>query len=548
VSATSDPAHTQRPTPRPSRNRFSRHSRPPTTDAGAVRRATAASALGNATEWFDYGVYAVATAYITMHFFPFEEGMLLTLATFAISFLVRPLGGLVWGPLGDRLGRKGVLALTILLMSGATFLIGVLPTYEQVGLLAPALLIVLRMVQGFSTGGEYGGAATFMSEYAPDRRRGFFGSFLEFGTLGGFALGTAIMLLLETLLSPDQMSTWGWRLPFLLALPMGMIGFYLRSRLDETPVFQEAQESEGGEGTDMAGAAVVPTGADATAVSGAGGPAPESDAAAQTPGPPGLAELVRQHWRPMLVMAGLVIALNVVNYTLLSYMPTYLEQQIGLPATAGLIVILVGELAMMAVMPVTGGLSDRLGRKPSWYVSLGGIIVLAIPMFLLMGVNFPLAMLAFAVLGLLYVPQLSTITATFPAMFPTQARFAGFAITYNIATSLFGGTAALVNQWAIGRTGDLLFPAYYMIGACVLGLVAVWFMPETAGASLRGSEVPASVGSAVAPGSPAETALEAGKQPEQRSLSDEEMLEMAAEVREASATGKDGVAVDHTVT
>ncbi|GAA4287382.1 MFS transporter [Georgenia daeguensis] len=523
MSTTSDPAHSQRPVP--SRNRFSRHSRPPRTNAGAVRRATAASALGNATEWFDYGVYAVATAYITMHFFPFEEGMLLTLATFAISFLVRPLGGLVWGPIGDRLGRKGVLALTILLMSGATFLIGVLPTFEQVGLLAPVLLIVLRMVQGFSTGGEYGGAATFMSEYAPDRRRGFFGSFLEFGTLGGFALGTAVMLLLETLLSPDQMSTWGWRLPFLLALPMGMIGFYLRSRLDETPVFQEMQEPDGGPGP--------------------GEPAATSGPA-QTPEAPGLAELVRRHWRPMLVMAGLVIALNVVNYTLLSYMPTYLEQQIGLPATAGLIVILVGELAMMAVMPLTGGLSDRLGRKPSWYVSLGGIILLAIPTFLLMGVSFPLALVGFAVLGLLYVPQLSTITATFPAMFPTQARFAGFAITYNVATSLFGGTAALVNEWAIGQTGDLLFPAYYMIGACVVGLVCVWFMPETAGASLRGTEVPASVGSAVAPGSPAEAALEAGRQPEQRSLSDEQMLEMAAEVRDASATGRAGVAVDRT--
>jgi len=526
VSTTSDSARPQRPTT--GRNRFSRHSRTPAPDAGAVRRATAASALGNATEWFDYGVYAVATAYIAMHFFPFEEGMLLTLATFAISFLVRPLGGLVWGPIGDRLGRKGVLALTILLMSGATFLIGVLPTYEQVGLLAPVLLILLRMVQGFSTGGEYGGAATFMSEYAPDRRRGFFGSFLEFGTLGGFALGTAVMLLLETLLAPDQMSAWGWRLPFLLALPLGMIGFYLRSRLDETPVFQEMQEEPDG-GTTGSGEA------EAT-----------SDPTPRAPETPGLAELVRRHWRPMLVMAGLVIALNVVNYTLLSYMPTYLEQQIGLPATAGLVVILVGELAMMAVMPLTGSLSDRLGRKPSWYVSLGGIILLAVPIFLLMGVSFPLAMLGFAVLGLLYVPQLSTITATFPAMFPTQARFAGFAITYNIATSLFGGTAALVNQWAIGQTGDLLFPAYYMMGACVIGLVCVWFMPETAGASLRGTEVPASVGSAVAPGSPAETALEAGKQPEQRALSDDEMLEMAAEAREASATGRAGVAVDHS--
>ncbi|QCU77376.1 MFS transporter [Citricoccus sp. SGAir0253] len=493
------------------RNRFSRPSRPPRTRTpdAAVRKATAASALGNATEWYDYGVYAVATAYITQHFFPGEGGMLLTLATFAVSFLVRPLGGLVWGPLGDRMGRKGVLALTILLMSGATFLIGVLPTVEQVGVLAPVLLIVLRMVQGFSTGGEYGGAATYMSEYAPDRRRGFFGSFLEFGTLGGFALGTAAMLLLEVLLSPEQMSSWGWRLPFLLAAPMGLIGFYLRSRLDDTPVYEEMN----GE-----------------------------DAGAEAAQAPSLPALFREHWKPMLVMTGLVISLNVVNYTLLSYMPTYLEQQIGLPSSAGLAVILIGEVAMMTLMPWSGALSDRFGRKPSWYLSLGGIILLAIPMFMLMGMSFGLAILGFAVLGLLYIPQLSTITATFPAMFPTQARFSGFAITYNIATSLFGGTAALVNEWAIGATGDVRFPAYYMMAACALGLVSVWFMRETAGASLRGSEVPGAVGSAVVPGSPAETALEQGRQPEQRAMAEEEMLAVAADAREAARTGRDGVA------
>jgi MHS family proline/betaine transporter-like MFS transporter len=501
------------------RNRFSRPSRPPRkkTPAAAIRKATAASALGNATEWYDYGVYAVATAYITQHFFPGEGGMLLTLATFAISFLVRPLGGLVWGPLGDRIGRKGILALTILLMSGATFLIGVLPTFEQVGWLAPALLIVLRMIQGFSTGGEYGGAATYMSEYAPDRRRGFLGSFLEFGTLGGFALGTAVMLLLELVLSPEQMSDWGWRLPFLLAAPMGLIGFYLRSKLDDTPVYEEMN------GNGPQTAATTP----------------------ETVETPSLPELFRTHWKPMLVMTGLVISVNVVNYTLLSYMPTYLEQQIGLPASAGLAVILIGEMAMMALMPWSGGLSDRFGRKPSWYFSLGGIILLAIPMFMLMGMDFGLAIVGFAVLGLLYIPQLSTITATFPAMFPTQARFSGFAITYNIATSIFGGTAALVNEWAIGATGDIRFPAYYMMAACAVGLVSAWFMRETAGASLRGSEIPGAVGSAVVPGSPAETALEQGRQPEQRSMEEHEMLAVAAEAKQAAASGKGGVAIHH---
>ncbi|MGM7671043.1 MFS transporter [Microbacterium sp. A93] len=530
-------------------NRFSRHVRPTRkkTPAAAIRKATAASALGNATEWYDYGVYAVATTYITQHFFPGEQGMLLTLATFAISFLVRPIGGLVWGPLGDRLGRKTILAMTILMMSGATFLIGVLPSFDQVGVWAPVLLIVLRMIQGFSTGGEYGGAATYMSEYAPDRKRGFLGSFLEFGTLGGFALGTAVMLLLELVLSPEQMSDWGWRLPFLLAAPMGLIGFYLRSKLDDTPVFEEMNGTTGSaEDTENTGPDAGSPAAAATAPDAVHGQTEPTVETVETVEPPRLAQVFREHWKPMLVMTGLVISVNVVNYTLLSYMPTYLEQQIGLPAAAGLAVILIGEIAMMTLMPWAGGLSDRFGRKPSWYFSLAGLILLAIPMFMLMGMNFGLAILGFAVLGLLYIPQLSTITATFPAMFPTQARFSGFAITYNIATSIFGGTAALVNEWGIGATGDVKFPAYYMMGACAVGLACAWFMRETAGASLRGTEVPGSIGSAVVPGSPAESALEGGRQPEQRSMEEAEMLALAEQAREAAATGAGGVALDGT--
>lgn len=421
---------------------------------GMIRKATAASAMGNLTEWFDYGVYSVAVTYITAHFFPGEYGTILTLATLALSFVVRPLGGLVWGPLGDRLGRKTVLTMTILMMSGATFLIGVLPTFQAVGLLAPILLVLLRMVQGFSTGGEYGGAATFMAEYAPDKKRGFFGSFLEFGTLGGFALGAAVMLLFQVVLPEAAMESWGWRIPFMLALPMGFVGLYLRSKLEDTPVFQELEER--GE-VEQGGS---------------------------------LKALVTQYWRPMLIMFGLVACLNMVNYTLLSYMPTYLESQLGLDSNLSLIVIIVGEVAMMAVIPFAGSISDRVGRKPMWYTSVIGLFIFALPMFWLMGQNFGLAILGFAVLGLLYIPQLATITATFPAMFPSQVRFAGFAITYNVATALLGGTAAMVNEAVIESTGFVLFPAVYMMIAAVIGVVAVKFMSETAGASLRGTEVP----------------------------------------------------------
>lgn len=428
-------------------------------DRKTIRKAIAASALGNATEWYDYGAYGVVALYIAQHFFPPDSGgTFWTYAFIAISFIARPFGGLVWGPLGDRVGRKHVLALTILLMSGSTFLIGVLPTYEQVGILAPILLALLRLVQGFSTGGEYGGAATFMAEYAPDKRRGQYGSFLEFGTLGGVALGSGVTLLLEVILGPDVMADWGWRLPFFLALPLGLIGLYLRSRLDESPVFQELDEA--GESQDS--------------VAG------------------GLRDLVVEYWKPILIMGGLVIPLNIVNYTLLTYMPGYLESKIELTTTQALVVVLVGELAMMALIPFIGRYSDVLGRKKMWWTSLIGLFVMAVPMYMLMGQGFAFAIIGFAVLGLLYIPQLSTISATFPAMFPAQVRFAGFAVTYNLFTSIFGGTAAGVNEWVVGKTGFLEFPAVYMMAGCLVGMVAVFFLKETAGASLHGTDIPES--------------------------------------------------------
>lgn len=428
----------------------------PAPDAKTVNRAVAASAIGNATEWFDYGVYAVSVVYITQNFFPGEYGTVLALSTFAFSFLVRPLGGLFWGPLGDRLGRKRILALTIILMAGATFCIGLLPTVDTIGIWAPVLLILLRAVQGFSTGGEYGGAATFMAEYAPDKKRGFLGSFLEFGTLAGFALGSLIVLAGEVVLGNETMSDWGWRIPFLLAGPMGLIGLYLRSRLADSPVFLELEET--GHAESSAGMA--------------------------------LKDLLTQYWRPMLTMTGLVIALNVVNYTLLSYMPTYLEGQVGMANQTVLTIMFIAQFAMMLIIPLAGAVSDRVGRKPMWYFSLIGLFVLAIPMYMLMANGFWWALLGFAVLGLLYIPQLATISATFPAMFPTQVRYAGFAITYNLATALFGGTAPLANEALIDATGNPLVPAFYMMVACVVGLIAVRSMKETVGASLRGTEIP----------------------------------------------------------
>ena len=423
-----------------------------------LRKAIAASAIGNATEWFDYGLYAYGVSYIAAAIFPGDpaSATLLALMTFAVSFLVRPLGGMVWGPLGDRLGRKQVLAITIILMSGATLCVGLVPSYAAIGIWAPVLMVALRIVQGFSTGGEYGGAATFMAEYAPSRRRGLLGSFLEFGTLAGFSLGALLMLGFSLALTPEQMGDWGWRLPFLVAAPLGIVGIYLRSRLQDTPVFRELEES--GEREEQATTA--------------------------------LKDVVLKYWGPILRLGGLVVALNVVNYTLLTYMPTYLETSIGLSTDTSLVVPIIGMLAMMVFLPFAGLLSDRIGRKPMWWASLIGLFIAGVPMFMLMSTSVAGAVIGFAVLGLLYVPQLATISAMFPAMFPTQVRFAGFAIAYNVSTSLFGGTAPAVNDWLVNATGDNLVPAYYMMLACVIGGIALIKCPETARCPINGTEIP----------------------------------------------------------
>ncbi|UAK35740.1 MFS transporter [Nocardia asteroides] len=408
--------------------------------------------MGNATEWFDYGVYAATATYLTHAFFPGELGTLGTMLGFAISFVLRPLGGMVWGPLGDRIGRKAVLATTILLMAAATGAIGLLPTHASAGVLAPVLLIALRVVQGFSTGGEYGGAATYLAECATDRKRGFLGSFLEFGTLAGFVGGSATVLACQLALGSDAMHEWGWRIPFLIAIPLGLTGWYLRAKLEESPVFTEVADHK------------------------------------RPPG--GLREVLTTYRRETLTLAGLVVALNVVNYTLLTYQPTYLQNTIGMGESATTAMMLVGQLVMMLVLPFFGRLSDSVGRRPLWLFSLLGLAVFAVPMYWLMGQGTAWAIFGFIVLGLLYVPQLATISSTFPAIFPTHVRYAGFALAYNVSTAAFGGTAPLVNEAVIDATGWALFPAVYTVGASLVGLVAWNYLRETAGTSLRGTEVP----------------------------------------------------------
>ncbi|WP_243792652.1 MFS transporter [Saccharopolyspora gloriosae] len=416
-----------------------------------LRRAVGAAAIGNTTEWYDFGVYAYVASYVGHQFFPGPWETVSAFGVFAISFLLRPLGSMFFGPLGDRIGRQKVLAITILLMSGSTFLLGCLPNFETIGLLAPILLLLCRMVQGFSTGGEYGGAATYIAEFAPNRKRGFYGSWLEFGTLAGFGLGALVPTILILVLPEESMQSWGWRIPFLLAGPLGLIGLYLRSKLEDTPAFKNLEKS---------------------------------DNLARSP----LKSLVRDYWRPLLILMGVVVLINVANYTILTYMESYLTDTLEIPAGREYEVLvpllLVVALMMAAIAPV-GALSDRIGRKPLFISAAICFIVLPYPAFLLISQGTMLTtMLGLALLGVGHLQLIGPLASTLPAMFPTKVRYAAFSVGYNISTAAFGGTAPLINEWAVGYTGNSFFPAFYLMGAAVVALIPILLMKETSGEPL----------------------------------------------------------------
>ncbi|MFI1714034.1 glycine betaine/L-proline transporter ProP [Streptomyces litmocidini] len=435
------------------------------TDEAAVKRAVRAASLGNAMEWFDFGIYAYLAVTLGHVFFPSGNDtvqLLSSFATFAVAFLIRPLGGMVFGPMGDRLGRKKVLALTMILMAVGTFAIGLIPSYATIGFWAPALLVLFRMLQGFSTGGEYGGASTFIAEYAPDRRRGYFGSFLEFGTLAGYVGAAGLVTALTAWLGTDTMEAWGWRVPFLVAGPLGLVGLYLRLRLDETPAFQKL-ESESARASEAA---------DPVETSAKGD----------------LAKIFRQQWPALILCVALVGAYNITDYMLLSYMPTYLSDELGYSETHGLLVLLLVMVLLMLIITQVGRLNDRFGRKPVLMTGMLGFLLLSLPAFLLIGQGGVAAITAgMLMLGLSLVCMLGTMSAALPALFPTEVRYGSLSVGYNLSTSLFGGTTPLVITALIGATGSNLMPAYYAMGAALVGVIAVACMKETARRPLEGS-------------------------------------------------------------
>ncbi|MEU6844797.1 glycine betaine/L-proline transporter ProP [Streptomyces sp. NPDC046716] len=436
------------------------------TDEAAVKRAVKAASLGNAMEWFDFGIYSYLAVTIGHVFFPSGNDtvqLISSFATFAVSFLVRPIGGMVFGPMGDKIGRKKVLAMTMILMAIGTFAIGLIPSYATIGFWAPVLLILFRLIQGFSTGGEYGGASTFIAEYAPDKKRGFFGSFLEFGTLAGYVGAAGLVTILTSVLGSDGMESWGWRVPFLVAGPIGLVGLYLRLKLDETPAFQKMEDASSHKASDAA-------------------------STVETTAKGDLAKIFRDYWPTLVLCICLVGAYNITDYMLLSYMPTYLSDEMGYSEAHGLLILIATMIVLMCIISQVGKLSDRFGRKPLLMTGMLGFFVLSIPSFLLVqnGALWAVS-LGMLLLGLSLVCLLGTMSAALPALFPTNVRYGSLSVGYNLSASIFGGTTPLVITALIGLTGSDMMPAYYSMAAALIGVIAVACMKETAQKPLAGS-------------------------------------------------------------
>jgi MHS family proline/betaine transporter-like MFS transporter len=390
--------------------------------ASALRKAVVGAAVGNFVEWFDFAIYGYLAPTLAIVFFPSEDptvGLLSTFAVFAAAFFVRPLGGFIFGPLGDRVGRRGVLAAVIILMSLSTFSIGFLPGYATIGIWAPVLLIATRLLQGFSTGGEVGGASAFVAEYSPDDRRGFLTSWLEFSTLIGFIAGSGLVLLLNSGLGEDAMASWGWRVPFLLAGPLGAIGLYIRLRLEDTPEFRALERT--GE-------------------------------VAQSP----LRETIVGNWREILQVGGLVIVQNVGFYIVLVYMQTYITEQLGFSSTSASLSTVLTLLVGIILIPPLGALSDRVGRKPLLMASCVGYALLTYPLFLLLNTgNLLFVILAHIALGALLALFISTTFAALTELFPTRVRYGGLSIGYNVSVAIFGGSAPYLAIYLLGLCGGI---------------------------------------------------------------------------------------------
>jgi MFS transporter, MHS family, proline/betaine transporter len=418
-----------------------------------VRRATAAGAIGSFVEWYDYGIYGLLAGSLSTVFFPGDtnSALLLTYAGFAVSFAIRPFGGAICGYLGDRIGRKRLLAALILLISGATAAIGVVPSYQAIGWAAPVLLIALRLLQGFSAGGEVAGAMSFVAEHAEDKRRGFTTSWLPVGSFVSLLTGSLLARFLIETLGQDAMNSWAWRIPFLVAVPLGAVGFYIRSKLEDTPRFQAVMESRN-----------------------------------LSRNPVKEALTSREHLKAI----GLAIALPALNgpgyYIVFVYMPTYLSTELKFTPSNALLVTATGLLAIVIAIPFMARLSDRLGRKPLLAGSALAMAILGYPCFQLISHgSVAMASLGAVLLAVAFAGHAGVIQVTLTELFPTRVRYSAYSIGFSITTAIFGGAAPLLMTYLIDRTGDTSVPSYAVVLTALITFVTALALKETSGKPLR---------------------------------------------------------------
>ncbi|MCX4830999.1 MHS family MFS transporter [Streptomyces sp. NBC_01016] len=426
---------------------------PPT--PGNLKRIVAASLIGTTIEWYDFFLYGSAAALVfNKLFFPDSDplvGTLLSFLTYAVGFAARPLGALVFGHYGDRLGRKKLLVVSLLMMGGATFAIGLLPTHATVGTAAPVLLTVLRLVQGFALGGEWGGAVLLVSEHGDARRRGFWASWPQTGAPAGQLLATGVLSALTALISDAAFTDWGWRIPFLLSGVLVLVGLWIRLSVDESPVFKEA----------LARAEARKS---------------VSDTVEKLP----LVAVLRHHWRDVLVAIGARMAENISYYVITAFILVYATTSAGVSKQTALNAVLIASAVHFAVIPAWGALSDRVGRRPVYLLGAAGIGLWMFPFFSLIdSSNFGGLLLAVTVglvlHGAMYAPQ----AAFFSEMFATRMRYSGASIGAQFASVAAGAPAPLIATALLSAYGSSTPISLYVIAAALLTLIAVGLAKET---------------------------------------------------------------------
>ncbi len=400
-----------------------------------ARRAIISSSIGNALEWFDILIYGAFAVVIAKQFFPTGDdsvSLLLTFATFGVSFFMRPLGAVVLGAYADRAGRKSALMLSITLMTIGTAMIAFMPSYASIGLLAPAGIALGKMIQGFSAGGEFGSSTAFLVEHAP-HRRGFFSSWQVASQGISLLLAAIFGAVLNNMLTADQLASWGWRVPFIFGLLIAPAGIYIRRHLDEAPEFKDSSE--------------------------------------RTDAP--LRDTFSSQKLRLLIGSGSVIMATVSVYLSL-YIPTYAVKQLGLPAWSSFAAMSVAGLIMFVGSPLVGALSDKIGRTPFMIASSALYIVLTYPMFVFLtnSPGFLQLLLLQTVIGVLMTMYFAAMPALLADIFPVATRGTGMSLAYNIAVTIFGGFAGLIITWLIDFTGDKLSVSYFVIFGAVLSLIA----------------------------------------------------------------------------